>query len=321
MKLDGPTFCVVVRWCTGRTNVNITKSTEMNKKFAGFWNGQKDQEEALKQRIVELEDRVRELLEGQADAREAETKGETDTEPARQQTSQPDPSQEVVEQPDTKPDATDDKLPETQSKSVEPEQEDKPVSADVMMELEKIKGCLGKELVDMREMVRQADTRCKQWQDKYDKLYQNVQEDRYRKDKVKLASRMIHHIDLLRRMLYDYNSGRDPNKPKDEEAQYLEKQIELIIAAMDDTLRHEMVQTLPMAKQGDIVNEELMEVIDTVPTADSALDGRVFRSVSACYYWTLPYVLKARLDEKGNEVRSYNFMLHPEEVIIYKMNK
>lgn len=159
------------------------------------------------------------------------------------------------------------------------------------------------------------------WQEKYEKLYQNVQEDRYRKDKVKLAGRMIHHVDLLRRMLYDFNSNRDNSHAKDEETLFLEKQIEMIIAAMDDTLQHEMVMTRPMAQEGVIFDDEYMEAIDTVPTDDPALDGKVYRSVSACYYWTLPYILKARIDEKGDEVRSYNFMIHPEEVIIYKLNK
>ena len=121
-------------------------------------------------------------------------------------------------------------------------------------------------------------------------------------------------------MLYEFNQHRS-DKAKSEETVFLEQQFEKLIVAMDDTLKHEMVSTMTQAAEGADFDEEPMEAIDTINTDNAALDGKVHRSLSACYVWTLPYILKARIDENGNEVRNYRFVLHPEEVILYKYNK
>ena len=169
--------------------------------------------------------------------------------------------------------------------------------------------------------IHEKDVKLQEFRDKYERLLQNVQEDRYRKDKSKLINKLISYVDLMRRVLYDYDAKREGMDPMTEDAIFFRQQIESLILSMDDALKHEMVNTLPMASPGDDVDEERMEVIDTVETDDPALDGKIFRSVSACYTWSLPYILKARINETGDEVRTYNFVLHPEEVITYKLKK
>lgn len=171
------------------------------------------------------------------------------------------------------------------------------------------------------ENIHEKDVKLQEFRDKYERLLQNVQEDRYRKDKSKLINKLISYVDLMRRVLYDYDAKREGMEPMTEDAIFFRQQIESLILSMDDALKHEMVNTLPMANPGDDVDEERMEVIDTVETDDPALDGKIFRSVSACYTWSLPYILKARINETGDEVRTYNFVLHPEEVITYKLKK
>lgn len=189
-----------------------------------------------------------------------------------------------------------------------------PMPNDLAERLEKIEKMIGEELQAARTATKAVQDKLDDRQQKYEDLMQKSQEDRYRKDKAKLINKMIFYVDLMRRTLYEFR-----NKP--EAGINLEEQLDKLIVSMDDTLSHEMVRTLPMANPGDDIVDERMEVIDSVETEDPALDNKIYRSISACYTWSLPYVLKARLDEKGDEVRTYNFVLHPEEVIIYKLKK
>lgn len=169
--------------------------------------------------------------------------------------------------------------------------------------------------------AKTSDEKLNAYTSKYEGLYQNVQEDRYRKDKAKIINKMIFYVDLMRRMLYDFINKRNPDEQLSDDAIFLKNQIENLIQSMDDTLKHEMVQTRPMAQNGDTFDEETMEVIDIIETDDASLDGKIFRSISACYTWTLPYILKARINENGDEVRRYSFVIHPEEVITYKLKQ
>ncbi len=58
--------------------------------------------------------------------------------------------------------------------------------------------------------------------------------------------------------------------------------------------------------------------MDSVQTDDPQMAGKVAGSESPAYVWTLPYILKARVDGDGNEINSYRFLLEREKVIIYK---
>lgn len=188
---------------------------------------------------------------------------------------------------------------------------------DVLMEkLVHLEKLIAKEINNTSSLAGVMEKRLADRSVQYEKLLQNVQEDRYRKDKAKLINKLIYFVDLQRRMLYDF----DVHRPNDEVG-FLRLQIENMIVAMDDALRHEMVTTMPMASEGDPLNEETMDVVDTVETDNPMLDSKIFRSISACYIWTLPYILKARVDENGDEVRNFKFVLHPEEVIVYKLKK
>lgn len=298
------------------------ENLQLNNKFQEMEAEKQKNQAETEERFKELDRKLNEMSEKIATPAPAETPKQASAEP-EQRPVQPEAELKPV-------------MPEPTAKPVEPEpQRDEashkesnnaPVVSDKAVkelkeQLDKIEKLISDDLANEREKRNSIADKLADRQTKYENLSQNVQEDRYRKDKAKIINKVIFFSDLIRRMLYDFNAHRDATKAKDEETVFLEEQFAKLIDAMDDTLRHEMVETLPMAAQGDDFVEGNMEVIDTVETDDANLAGKVYRSISACYTWYLPYIVKARLDDNGNEVRHYRFVLHPEEVIIYKLNK
>ena len=158
-------------------------------------------------------------------------------------------------------------------------------------------------------------------QERLENILQSVQEDRYRKDKIKLINKYIYHIDLIRQTLYDFNSARDSSKEKDPETVFLERQLEETAAGLEAVLMQEMVEKVQTGKNGGTVDPEMQETVETVPTNDPGMDGKIFRSLSPAYVWTLPYILKPRISDTGEEVRSYRFLIRPEQIITYKLKK
>lgn len=157
-------------------------------------------------------------------------------------------------------------------------------------------------------------------QERLESIVQKIQEDRYKKDKMKLINRCIYQMDLIRKTLYDFESDHKGMSEK-EAISFLQKQLEEVVKGMEATLAQEMVERIPCAKEGSNINLELQETIDTIFTDDPMLDGKVYRSINPGYIWMLPYILKAKITDDGSEIKNYRFLIRAEQVITYKLNK
>lgn len=167
--------------------------------------------------------------------------------------------------------------------------------------------------IDMQERLDNKQERLEQ-------IIQTCQEDRYRKDKIKLINKYIYQIDLIRKTLYDFNINRNCES-NNEAVVFLESQLKEVIKGMEATLFQEMVEKIQLGEKGAIVNPDIQETIDTVATDNPELDGKIYCSISPGYIWTLPYILKAKMTDTGNEIKTYRFLIRPEQIITYKFNK
>jgi molecular chaperone GrpE (heat shock protein) len=182
-----------------------------------------------------------------------------------------------------------------------------------------------KEMIDVQNA--KLITLCQQLQeqndslsDKYDAITRQMQEDRYRKDKVKILSRSIRMRGMITDMLADYDNDAMPGNDSPA-AQHLKLQLHKIIDCLEADLRQEMVYKLENGIEGADFNDELMEACGVELTDKPELAGKVCRSVEPGYYWTLPYILKPRITDTGEEIYSYKFILSYEQVITYKYQK
>lgn len=162
-------------------------------------------------------------------------------------------------------------------------------------------------------------TKLDEKQERLEQIVHNCQEDRYRKDKGRLINRIIYQMDLIRNVIYDF----DNEHPEDLSASvaFLRQQFLEIITYMEETLRAESVECIRLGKDGSAVDLELQEVTDVVITDKPELAGKVHRSIHPGYIWRLPYILKAKIKDDGSVVKDYDFLIRPEQVITYKLNK
>ena len=157
---------------------------------------------------------------------------------------------------------------------------------------------------------------------RYQELVERVQEDRYRKDKVKILRRNINMRNLVSSVLDDYRCETPRMAGYDSQAAlFLEQQLQKIIEKLDADLRQEMLVPLVNGLEGTDFDAEHQEIVERQPTDRPELDGKVYRSVAPGYVWTLPYIFKPRVNETGEEVYTYKFLLRSEDVITYKYVK
>ena len=176
-----------------------------------------------------------------------------------------------------------------------------------------------KELIaDRSNLVKQLDEKVI----RYDDLVSRIQEDRYRKDKVKILRRNINLRNLVSSVLEDYRDDDPQLEGHDAPAAvFLEQQLEKIIEKIDADLRQEMLVPLVNGLEGTDFDAEHQEIVDRKLTDKQELDGKVYKSVAPGYVWTLPYIFKPRVNETGEEVHTYKFLLRSEDVITYKYEK
>lgn len=216
-----------------------------------------------------------------------------------------------------------------EAKTAEPEEERKSVVPDDGMQ--RALDALGEKMNELsarigddyqRLLKENADIqeRLDQKQERLEQIMQATQEDRYKKDKIKLVNKYIYQMDLIRKVLYDFDSLRKVQSEKESVA-FLERQLTSIVVSMEATLAQEMVESIQCGEHGGTFNPELQESIDTVATDNPELDGKIYASINPGYVWTLPYILKAKITDKGDEIKSYRFLVRPEQVIIYRLNK
>ena len=191
---------------------------------------------------------------------------------------------------------------------------------DIQSNLKTILSLVSQENSRLVKENSDLENRLDEKQMRLEQIVQVCQEDRYRKDKVKLINKYVYHIDLIRKTLFEFAADRKKMQGA-KAVDFLVHQLEELVVGMDATLQQEMVEIRRFGKPGDAVNLDMQEVIGSVPTDDSSLDGKIHSSVSPAYIWTLPYILKAKVTDNGDEIKSYNFLLRAEQVIVYKFNK
>lgn len=173
-----------------------------------------------------------------------------------------------------------------------------------------------KELIDDR---KELSTKLEQRINRYEELVSNIQEDRYRKDKVKILRRNINMRNLVSSVLDDYRQETPRTEGYNSPAAiFLEQQLEKIIEKLDADLRQEMLIPLVKGVEGSDFDAEHQEIVERQTTDQPALDGKVYRSVAPGYIWTLPYIFRPRVNETGEEIHTYRFLLRSEDVITYK---
>ncbi len=152
-------------------------------------------------------------------------------------------------------------------------------------------------------------------QEKLQTITQNVQEDRYRKDKIKLINRCIMQLDIIRKTLFDFNHGAEAIENKEA---FLYRQLQEIVTGMEATLSYEGVETKNFTAIGEKVDTQNQEVVEVVATDDKQKDGTVASSINPGYVWTLPYIIKGRKTDNNEEILNYRFLLQSEQVAAYK---
>lgn len=176
-----------------------------------------------------------------------------------------------------------------------------------------------KELVeDRKELLSKLEDKNSHLED----LISRVQEDRYRKDKVKILRRNINMRNIINSVLEEYRQDNPRMDGYDMPAAiFLEQQLEKIIEKLDADLRQEMLIPLVKGLEGTDFDAEHQEIVERQPTDRPELDGKVYRSVAPGYVWTLPYIFKPRVNETGDEIYTYKFLLRSEDVITYEYIK
>lgn len=151
---------------------------------------------------------------------------------------------------------------------------------------------------------------------KLENLVQSYQEDRAKKDRIKLINRCIYLSDLVRKTLYEFECKVSDKDLTDLEG-FLKKQLEEVVTGIDEALKAEAIEVIRTGKQGGDFDVKMHNSIDIKQTDISDLDGKVYMSISPAYIWTLPYVTRAKSKE-GEDILNYRFLLREEQVITYR---
>lgn len=157
-------------------------------------------------------------------------------------------------------------------------------------------------------------------QDRLENIIQTVQEDRYRKDKLKLINRCIFQSEMLRKTIYEYPDITKEMTLEQKEA-FLLKQLNSVVIGFDSMLADEGAVLTHFAAVGEKMDKEFQEAVGARETDDESKNGTVAEIVSPGYVWTLPYILKAKVNESGEEIKRYKFLMQTEKIIAYKFVK
>lgn len=153
-------------------------------------------------------------------------------------------------------------------------------------------------------------------QQRLEEVLQAVQEDRARKDKIKLVNRCIRLSDLVRKTLDDFaEEHREAALSETEE--FLQKQLQAVVTGLEEALKAEGIRVVQTGVDGGDFDAELHKSIDVQPTDKPEWNGKVCRSISPAFIWTLPYILRS--GKAGEDrVTSYRFLLREEQVVTYR---
>ena len=173
---------------------------------------------------------------------------------------------------------------------------------------------------NQEETVKSLEEDNSNKQDRLENIIQTVQEDRYRKDKLKLINRCIFQSEMLRKTIYEYPEITKEMNAEEKEA-FLLKQLNSIVIGFDSMLADEGAVLTHFAAVGEKMDKEFQEAVGARETDDESKNGTVAEIVSPGYVWTLPYILKAKVNESGEEIKRYKFLMQTEKIIAYKFVK
>lgn len=223
---------------------------------------------------------------------------------------QPTPIEQAKSQVDTQP-----------SENEQPQKPDEHQDA-IMQQLKNVTELLETRIKELVNDRVDLSNKLEEKNARYQELTDKIQEDRYRKDKVKILRRNINMRNLVSSVLDEYRNESPRTVGFDTPAAiFLEQQLEKIIEKLDADLRQEMLVPLVNGLEGSDFDAEHQEIVERQPTDRPELDGKVYRSVAPGYVWTLPYIFKPRVNENGEEIHTYRFLLRSEDVITYKYVK
>ena len=128
--------------------------------------------------------------------------------------------------------------------------------------------------------------------------------------------RIIRLLDNIRSVDYKY---RVEHEQMADNELFLYKQLGEIITALETVLINEGVTIRTYGNE--MVNSEFEETVQLLETQNPELDNTIARVISPAYIWTLPYILKAKVNQEGETIRSYQFILQAQKIITYKYAK
>ena len=186
----------------------------------------------------------------------------------------------------------------------------------LLNEIQSERTMIREQLHELQQRNEQLEAKLEDKQERLEQINQKVQEDRFLKEKTPLLMRIIRLLDNIRSVEYKY---RVEHEQMEEKEQFLYKQLGEIITALESVLINEGITILTYGN--DMVNSELVETVQLIETQNPELDNTIARVLSPAYIWTLPYILKAKVNESGEMVRLYRFILQAQKIITFKYNK
>lgn len=159
------------------------------------------------------------------------------------------------------------------------------------------------------------ESKLEEKQERLEIINQRIQEDRYRKDKATLLNKCIYFIELIRKTLDDYPTYK--SSIEDIES-YFFQQLGNIATGIESTLLTEGVQRRSFSSVGGKVVPEYQETVGVIDTDDPTKDNTIAKVVSPAYVWTLPYILRGKINEAGDEIKCYKFLMRAEQIVVYK---
>ena len=125
---------------------------------------------------------------------------------------------------------------------------------------------------------------------------------------------------MIRKTVFEYPDITKEMSAEEKE-EFLLKQLKSIVVGFDSMLADEGAVVTNFAAVGEKMNNEYQEAVGVRETDDESKNGTVAEIVSPGYVWTLPYILKAKLNESGEEIKRYKFLMQTEKIIAYKFVK
>lgn len=180
----------------------------------------------------------------------------------------------------------------------------------ILVSLDGIKEQASVENADLLALLEKADERLQ----RRDSDVQSYQEDFYRKSITPYIRQFIVLGDMMRKIM---NETIDEHLLKDES--YWHNQFGKVIESINYILRDFSFTVYQDAKEGENYNPQKQEVISFKETDNVDLDKKISKSLNPGYVWTLPYIIKAKVNGAQLPLKEYELIFRKEQVETYKL--